>query len=109
MWKSSKQKWNQVVSVSAEAKEVRDYFVEYVNSRAEIGRENALFEIARALNIAPSRVAKFMRLQITRLWADEYKAILSWHDAWIEREIKRLNHQAAVLKASGEARRKCPV
>jgi hypothetical protein len=109
MSKFSKQKWNRPVSVSAEAKEVSSYFVEYVNSRAEVGRENALFEIARALSMPPSRVAKFMRLQIERLWVDEYHAIREWHFSWCDREAQRLQHKALLLKAAGEARGKCPV
>jgi len=97
--------WNQPVSVSAEVVEVSGYLIEAVNARAASGRDRALFEIARDLDMPPSRVAKIIRLDLKKIWAHEYVAAQRWYLAWCEREAKRHLEQAALLEARTNARR----
>jgi hypothetical protein len=97
--------WNQTVSVSAEVVEVSGYLIEAVNARAATGRERALYEIARDLDMPASRVAKIIRLDLKKIWAHEYVAAQRWYVAWCEREAKRHLEQAALLEARTNARR----
>jgi len=88
-----------------EAKEVTDLFNAVVRDRLHEGRARVIEDIARKLGMKPSRVAKLLREEIPRVWADEHRAVREWHASWQERQIEQLRHKAEMLEARTRARR----
>lgn len=95
--------------ITAEAAECRDYFARAISSQiGNRSRKQLIHAIARATGMTERRVVGIIRAEVLRVWADELTAVRDWHDGWCALEAQRLNHKAALLKASGAARRKCP-
>jgi hypothetical protein len=106
MSKTSSQIQNRHMScTTAEAQEIGGFFNEVVTERLGEGRKRVIADIARHVEMKPSRVAKLMRMEIPRVWADEYRAVKSWHQEWRERQIAQLRHKAELMEAQTIARR----
>jgi hypothetical protein len=106
MSKISSQIQNRQMScTTTEAEEIGSFLNEVVTERLSEGRKRVIADIARHVEMKPSRVAKLMRMEIPRVWADEYRAVKSWHQEWRERQIAQLRHKAELLEAQTIARR----
>lgn len=106
MSKISSQIQNRPMScTTSEAEEIGGFFNEAVTERLGEGRKRVIAEIARNVGMKPSRVAKLMRQEIPRVWADEYRAVKAWHQDWRERQIAQLRRKAELLEAQTNARR----
>lgn len=114
MWKISSQirkissqiwKITEMSGSSSEAQQVSDFLKAVFRDRLHEGRARATSTIAMELGMKPSRVAKIIRNEITRVWADEYRAICNLHDNWLDRKAKQMTLDLAQLEARRRARK----
>ncbi len=96
------------MSATLEAEECRNLLRDGVSSALDDGRENAIRKIANSVSLPAHRVEKLMRLEIKRVWADEYNRIRAWHDEWRQKQANILRHKADLLEARTQTRRETP-
>ncbi len=94
---------------TSEAEEVGTFFAAAVEARLGEGRARVIADIARRVDMKPSRVAKLMRREIPRLWADEYTRVCDWYDRWSAQRAGDLRARADELEARTQARRAQPL
>jgi hypothetical protein len=105
MWKKSSQIWSQNVSATLEAVDAGRRLKEGVDARLADGRERAIAWVARHVQLPESRVAKMIRCEIPRVWADEYSRICGWHDGWCAQQAEMHRAKAEELEARTLSRR----
>jgi hypothetical protein len=108
MSKIPSQNWKPKMScTTSEAQDVSDILNAVLRDRLHEGRTRATHSIARELGMKPSRVAKFIRKEIARVWADEYRAVRDLHENWLDRKMAAMSHDMAMLEARRSARKGC--
>lgn len=103
MSKKSAQIWSQSVSATLEAVDAGRRLKEGVDARVLDGRDRAIDWVARNVHLPSRRVEKLMRLEIKRVWADEYCRICDWHNNWLASQASELRLRAETLDARAAA------
>jgi hypothetical protein len=103
MSKKSAQIWSQSVSATLEAVDAGRRLREGVDARVLDGRDRAIDWVARNVRLPARRVEKLMRLEIKRVWADEYSRICDWHNRWLATQASELRLRAEMLEARAAA------
>jgi hypothetical protein len=91
--------------LATEAEHVRDLVREYAGAERHLGQAEVFHRIAVATGLTKRRVKDMFLGRLPRVWADEYVAILAWHDDWVTHRLDQLSHERLILEARRSARK----